>query len=130
MDKLVATTDPKGANKGARWVMAIAAALTLGLAPSITCACLEAQRASPVRMLLAVLCSLVIATAWASPVGTRAMWAVVASLLALISIAGALALGSISLIAAVGVLLAPSTCLVLHVARRRLKRSTEGENAV
>lgn len=111
-----------------KWVAALALVAAIGLVPSKACACLETYQVSPPRVLLSALLLLVLAVVALALPGVRVVWGVGAGLVAAVSIAVALAIGSHSLMFAASVLFVPLLALVLLAAKHRL-RVRDGRNS-
>lgn len=114
----------------ARWLAGLVAVGAFALIPSKACACLETYQLSPVRMVLSVLVVLVFAVVALSPHGRRAVWGASAGLVAFVSCAAALAMGSRSLSVAVIVLVGPLLLMVLLTARHRLHATGKTADAL
>lgn len=103
------------------WSASLGLVLALfALVPSKACGCIESYPFSSVRMLLAVQLSLVLLAVSLAAAGTRAKWATVAGLVALLSCVAALLLASIGPMASVAALVLPTFALVVLVWIRRL----------
>jgi hypothetical protein len=113
-----------------RWIAALALVAAIALVPSKACACLETYQVSPERVVLSVLLLVVLAVVALALPGTRVVWGVGAGLLAAISSAVALAVGSHSLALAASALFLPLLAMVLLAARHRLRAQRRANNAV
>ena len=104
----------------AKWLAVLVALVAFALVPSKACACLETYQISPVRVVLSGLLLLVLAVVALSPPGRRAVWGAGDGLVALVSSAVALAVGSHSLTFAASVLVVPLLAMALLAGRHRL----------
>lgn len=104
-----------------RWIAALVALIAFALVPSKACACLEIYQISQLRIVLSVLLLLILAVVALSPPGRSAVWGAGAGLVACVSSAVALAIGSYSLPIAAAVLVVPLLAVVLFAAWHRLR---------
>ena len=114
----------------AKWIAVLVALIAFALVPSKACACLETYQISPVRLVLSTPLLLVFAVVALSLPGRRAVWGGGACLVALVSSAVALAVGSHSLAFAASVLVVPLLAMALFAAWQRLRARRSASGAV